>query len=197
METIVSKGDFARLKGRTPAAVSQWIANGRITKAALVGEGVRARIKVEQANADLARNLDPVEQDKQAQPILPPVMALPTSSGVSADDEILRRRRTADAERAEHDAEAARRRNAVDEGRWIDAAAAKREWGRQLAKVYADTDTFLTNTLAQDVANAYGLDWKVLSVRIRNAYRKHRSQIAEQAQAEVDAIDAPASEAAE
>lgn len=195
MKTVVTKGEYARLKGRQPSAVSNWIADGRISAAALIGEGNRARIWVEQADADLARNLDPAQQAAQAVPIAPRLADAPqpapeqsnvfelrpSARAVQAamDDEDVRRRRRADADKAEHDAEAARRRNAVDEGRWMDTAAAQREWARELARIISDIETFLASTLARDLAEKHGLDWKELSVELRRAFRSHRSVAAD------------------
>lgn len=203
MKTVITKAEYAALKQRGPSAVSNWIAEGRISKEALVGEGNRARIWVERADADLARNLDPGQQASQAVPVSPALVPVPIEDGsnvvelrsatanrAAADDEDVRRRRKADADKAEHDAEAARRRLAVDEGRWIDAAEAQREWGRALAKIVADTETFLTNTLARSIAEVHGLDWKALSVEIRNLYRQHRTEVAEGAERIVETQEA-------
>src|SRR4051812_39722045 len=71
MKTIVTKAEYAALKERGASAVSNWIAEGKITRAALVGEGVRARIWVEQADADLLLRLDPSQQTAQPQPVAP------------------------------------------------------------------------------------------------------------------------------
>ena len=194
MKTVVTKGEYARLKGRSPAAVSNWIADGRISAAALIGDGNRARIWVEQADADLARNLDPTQQWSQRAPIDLRLEARPAaidhgaayevrpSSRVdqaAVDDDDIRRRRRADADKAEHDAEAARRRNAVDEGRWMEAAAGQREWARELGRVISDIETFLASTLAHSLAEKYGLDWKELSVELRRAFRQHRTAAAD------------------
>lgn len=54
----VSKGEYARLCGVTPGRVSQWISEGKISREALDGDGVRARIIVTVADAQLKRNLD-------------------------------------------------------------------------------------------------------------------------------------------
>ena len=54
----VSKGEYARLCGVTPGRVSQWISEGKITREALDGDGVRAKIIVAVADAQLKRNLD-------------------------------------------------------------------------------------------------------------------------------------------
>jgi hypothetical protein len=49
LRTIVTQAEYAKLKNREPSSVSKWIAEGKISKAALIGEGVRAQIWVEQA----------------------------------------------------------------------------------------------------------------------------------------------------
>lgn len=58
MEGAVSKGEFAAIIGVTPGRVSQYIAAGKITQAALVGIGRNAKIDVERAKADLRGALD-------------------------------------------------------------------------------------------------------------------------------------------
>lgn len=55
---VVSKGDFARLIGVTPGRVSQYISEGKITREALDGEGVRAKVIVAVATAQLRASLD-------------------------------------------------------------------------------------------------------------------------------------------
>lgn len=55
---IVSKGEFAALIGVSPGRVSQYLKEGRISPAAVEGEGRNARIRVEQAKADLRTALD-------------------------------------------------------------------------------------------------------------------------------------------
>jgi hypothetical protein len=177
VKTILTKGEYAALKGRTPGTVSHWIAEGKITASAMVGEGRHARIWVEQADADLVRSLDPAQQAAQDNPIgsaqAPPIggATLPRSAAApgasplpqapmvdrmlpaAADEEMLRRRRKADAEKAEHDAEAARRKLALDEGRWVDAAEALSTWTAKLAAIISETETYLTNTLARELAD--------------------------------------------
>lgn len=58
MQGTVSKGEFAALIGVTPGRVSQYLAEGKISPAALQGVGRNARIIVEKAKADLRLTLD-------------------------------------------------------------------------------------------------------------------------------------------
>jgi hypothetical protein len=103
---------------------------------------------------------------------------------LSDDDANLRRIRAANADKAEHDAEAARRKNALDEGRWVEAAAVQQSFGRQLSKMIAEFETFLGNTLPKAIGEKHGIDWKTLSAEIRSEFRKHRQTAAEAAKAD-------------
>ena len=55
----VTKAKFAEICGVTAARVSQWISEGKIHGAAIVGDGRSAKINVEKARAQLAKRLDP------------------------------------------------------------------------------------------------------------------------------------------
>lgn len=200
MKTIVTKQEFAQRKGRAPSAISNWIAAGKISKAALVGDGVRARIWVEQAEADLAVSLDPAQQAAQDVPAtLPTTPTAPEASLqprlTSTDDEDLRRRRKADADRAEHEAEQARRRLAIDEGRYILADEAARTWGRELARLMSDIETFLFSTLARKIADRHGIDWKELAVQMRESFREFRAGVSDDARKRREAIETEAQDA--
>lgn len=202
MKTILTKAQFAARKNRTPSAVSNWIAAGKISRAALVGEGVRARIWLEQADRDLEVSLDPAQQAAQPAPVASsasaePGLALRPGNAASSDDEDLRRRRKADADRAEHEAEQARRRLAIDEGRYIIAEDAARAWGRELARLMSDTETFLFSTLAREIAAAHGLDWKALAVQMREAFRKFRTVVSDDARTRREQLEPATDETAE
>lgn len=55
---ILAKGKFASMVGLSAGRISQMIASGQISPAALVGEGRSAKINVERAMVDLATSLD-------------------------------------------------------------------------------------------------------------------------------------------
>lgn len=190
MKTIVTKGEFAAMKGRGPSAVSNWIADGKISPAALVGTGVRARIWVEQAERDLARNLDPSQQIAQDHPVsltapaaegdaVPAPMA--GSAPAQAEDEDLRRRRKADADAAEHQAQMARLKVERESGRWVDAAEVSKVFAREMAKLVSETEAWATQKVARTLADAHGLEWRTLSVEIRTLWREFRTGAAEAA----------------
>lgn len=58
MEAVVSKGEFAALINVSPGRISQYLAEGKISQAALVGSGRAAKINVERARQDLRLTLD-------------------------------------------------------------------------------------------------------------------------------------------
>lgn len=196
MKTIITKGEFAKLKGRAPSAISNWIADGRITAAALVGSGVRARIWVEQAERDLARNLDPSQQIAQDRPVS---MTAPAGGGAPeapaaplpapAEDEDLRRRRRADAESAEHQAELLRMKREREAGRWVEAADAQKRFSAELVKFVTEVETWAAQKLARTLAEKHGLDWRTLSADVRASWREFRGEKADAAGAPHDGRD--------
>lgn len=62
MRTIVSKSQYAQRKHRSRACITKWIKSGKISSAALIGDGQAAKIWVEQADADLIKSLSPNQQ---------------------------------------------------------------------------------------------------------------------------------------
>ena len=79
------------------------------------------------------------------------------------------------ADRAEQDAIAATRKNAIEDCKWLDAKEAAKIWQRELARAIAETETFLFTTLAKELADKYNLDFEALSLDIRNLLRAHRA----------------------
>jgi hypothetical protein len=209
-QTIESKGAFARRMGRGASAVSNWISLGKITPAALIGKGNAAKIWVERAQADLAGSLDPSQQLMQDSPILPPASPSATlqiepdqskpapsdvTRPVSADIDRamdLARRAKADANIAEYNEEAARRKLLVDEGKYIVAEDAAREWARAVAKLMSEIETFMSTTLSRKLAEKHGLDWKALTVEMRNEFRSFRGNLSEDARKRREAIETEA-----
>jgi hypothetical protein len=58
MSKLISKSEFARRRGVSPQRVEQWVAEGKITPPALVGEGRSAKINEAAATEQLAGRLD-------------------------------------------------------------------------------------------------------------------------------------------
>ncbi|MGD9544961.1 hypothetical protein [Methylocystis sp.] len=199
MKTIESKGEFATRMQRSPACITKWIKLGKISAAALVGEGNSARIWVERAKADLSASLDPSQQAIQVAPIdacapapppivesalAPPPPANPGLGSVASERERdLARRARADADAAELDAEAKRRKLALDEGRYVVAEDAAAIWGRELSKFIGEAETFIGTSLSRDIAERHNLDWKTLASQMREAWRAFRANYSEDARA--------------
>ncbi|RNJ50285.1 hypothetical protein [Methylocystis hirsuta] len=201
MKTVLTKAEFAKHVGRSRSCISGWIKAGKISSYALIGNGREARIWVQRAKDDLARSLDPSQQVSQAAPIvfdateihLPedrPKGGAPTPAPpLSERERDLARRAKADADKAEHDAEAARRRLAIDEGHYVLAKDAAAAWGKELAKIMGALDTFLGTTLPRSIADECGCDWRVISARSREEWRALRAQLSDDAKSRREAIE--------
>lgn len=182
-KTIVTKAQYALLKKRTPSSVSNWITAGKISKAALIGEGRGARIWAERADSDLALSLDPSQQAAQNKPVEAPAADV-------IEFAIAKRFREAKAKTAEYEAEAAYRRLMVDAGRWIDAEEAAKVWARELTQVLDEFERFILNIFPRKLAEQYGLDWKDLSIRIRKLWYAYRSELADQTKSRLENLKA-------
>lgn len=142
--------------------------------------------------SDLSATLDPSQQVSQERPFQGPI-TIPASAYVDPaeqravpSDPIVNpimaerekdqaRRAKADADKAEHDAEAARRKLALDEGKYVVAEEAAASFGREMAKFIGDTELFIINHLAREIAESNNLDWKSVSAQAREAYRRFRA----------------------
>lgn len=205
MRTIVSKGEFARRAARSPACVTKWIATGKISPDALIGDGRHAQIWLERAMSDLSATLDPSQQVSQERPFQGPITipasayTEPTEQRAVPSDPIVNpimaerekdqaRRAKADADKAEHDAEAARRKLALDEGKYVVAEEAAASFGREMAKFIGDTELFIINHLAREIAESNNLDWKSVSAQAREAYRQFRATASADARERRDSL---------
>ncbi len=187
-ETIITKGEYAQLKGRAPSCVSNWIAEGKITPAALVGTGTRAKIWVERADADLEERLDPGQQVAQPRSAFASGSASPSDTSPKAsavDDDFVRGERKARAAKAAIEARLAQLNLERESGRWIETDKAQRAWRQELSQLIDEFETFLASTLARAVAEAHSLDAKALSIEIRELYHAHRRKAAEHARDEL------------
>ena len=155
-ENVVSKIDFARLSKVSPSRVTQWIAEGKISSAALVGEGRSAKIRVLQAQADLKRSLDPAQMTGNGLrtripggPLQPEPLLLPPAPSKPAREvppiEPVDLHQDDDGDRLDPVAEKAlltreqrrnwRMRNDERDGVLIDAAEAERRWGGIMVEI--------------------------------------------------------------
>ncbi|MEN6306106.1 MAG: hypothetical protein ABFD96_25495, partial [Armatimonadia bacterium] len=145
------------------------------SKAALIGPGVRARIWLERAESDLAGSLDESQQAAQV---------TPANASATIEDDTLKVRREADADRAREEAKLAKLRVERESGRWIEAHKAQLAWGKELAEFVNRTETFIVNDLVRAIAEEHRLDWKALAVKARDRWRAYRGLEAEKASGE-------------
>lgn len=205
---IVTKGEFAQLVKRAPSAVSNWIAAGKLSGAALEGEGRSARIVVPEALRQLGMRLDVGQQLAQARPV--------TSGGASAKappefraavGDAQERLATAKAEREELALERERAEAKARDGAWLPKMQARAEFAAALHQVIRTTEVWLqveapqvvlsalvpedvealaaqletTPAVIRGVLASLGLDQRALGVTLRDGYREQRRQAAERA----------------
>ena len=171
--TIVSKSEFAAMKKRGPSAISNWIAAGRITAAALVGSGARARIWVEQAELDLSRRLDPGQQEAQAHPAIPAngtVAPRPSDETDDMVDEI----RQARLEQLRHQNRKLEEDAAARAGRYVLASDARREMGRSFGTLM-ELWEFWTQELCQALAGRFKIPLRDLQYETSRRSRDLRA----------------------
>lgn len=183
---IVSKGEFAKMVGRQPSAVSNWIAAGKLSGAALIGDGNRARINVPVA-MDQLRALDIGQQLAQPKPILA-APSSPTGPAPPPNDDQARLLR-ARAEREELALVVDRAKAEELSGRWMVARDACDEWSRQLAGFIQAVESWLVTAAAADVAALDSQSPRDIAKCLRGGFRTLRQRLAEQAARE--AADEP------
>ncbi len=169
---IVSKSEYARMRGRSPAALSHWIREGKLTPPALIGSGRTARIDVKLADEQLATTLDIGQQLAQPAPVAA------NGGGLPLDDQA--RLRRAKVEREEIEARMARAREERELGRWLLAAEAEKAWRRELVDLLAGFELFLTS-LAADLAAGLDVDVTKVVEITDDAFRAWRSAQADAA----------------
>ncbi|RJF81117.1 hypothetical protein D3877_12910 [Azospirillum cavernae] len=182
----LSKSEFARHRGVSPAAVSQWISNGRLSGSALIGAGRTAKINVEEADRQLGVTLDLGQQ--MAQQALRPSPPSPPSFRSPEDDHAARYQK-ARADSAEIDAERARRRDQAERGLYLETDAARAAWAKELGGLLTAMDQWISD-LAPALAATPSRDPKELAVLLRQRWREFRQQQADQARATRDAVPA-------
>lgn len=187
----LSKGEFAALMKVSPGRVSQWIAEGKIKGAALIGDGPRAKINVPVAQQQLGRSLDPVQLAAQSRPA-PTQIPLGAEEAPPADtvdtDQV--RMMRAKADKAEIEAEQARRELDAERGRYTLAEAALREWTKQ-AKALIDAEHEWHRDLALVIASELGIEAKAVEGVLRREFRvfcQKRSDLALAALAQIEQL---------
>lgn len=189
-KTILRKSEFAKRKHRSAGCVTGWIKEGKISVAALIGTGTRARIWVEQAEADLAASLSPGQQISEEFP----ANERPTVGGergllaAVSELEIDRARRAkADADKAEHAAEAARRRLDLDVGRYMDATEARARMAKIAAQTVAAIELALPD-LALALVDKFSIPQRDVLHVLREEFRHIRTRAAERLRKEAEML---------
>lgn len=207
-EEIVSKGEFARLINVTPGRVSQYISEKKISGDALVGDGRKAKIRVEVAKAQLRRFIDIGQRfgngidtclDGPAVPlgeatetaaapgaIFEPGLTLGAPEGQETIEDRIKREKLEGLQRANRklaEEEAARA------GRYVLAEDAARSMGRIAAQQIAWFEGVLSE-IATEVSAKYSLPQRDVLHTMRSAFRECRERGAAKFQAEADRLPA-------
>ena len=165
MEAAVSKGVFANIIGVSPGRVSQYLAEGKITSAALEGSGRNAKIRVEQAKADLRLTLDVSQRlgnghetrlDSDAGSV-PPTASSPSTSTATQSglDYEIKQQKLEQLRRNNRSAAIA---EAADKGRFIETEAARAELNKLASSMMLTFEGCLN-----DFATAVSAEFKVPS----------------------------------
>ncbi len=170
---VVSKARFAELAGVGKSAVSNWIADGKLSGDALVGAGRGAMINVTVARQQLGRTLDPSQRLAQATV----AGRRGTEAAQAAEDESARYQR-ARADLAEVEARRALQREQAEAGMYLLTADAKASWSRELAGLLQAIELWLPR-VAEQLAGETGADHRRLTVGLRRAWRSFRAERSE------------------
>jgi hypothetical protein len=185
---IVSKSEFARRRNVTAARVSQWLSEGKIFGAAIVGEGRLAqidevvacqqlgeRLDTDQRHANgLATNLTPVVGEQ-----LPPSASAPAAPTAASppsplDNPLERQLLEHKVIKAERDNREAARDEALANGDLVDTASARRATAKEIAQVIARVEGALPE-ISSELAAQFKLPQRDVLHAMRGAWRKVRS----------------------
>lgn len=211
----VTKGEFARMVGRAPSAISNWIADGKLSGAALDGEGRSARVVVSEAMRQLGTKLDARQQMAQAQPVETGQGFVRAAPGRGAVGDAQERLAEAKAEREELALIRERADAKARDGHWLPTDQARAEFAAVLHQAIRTTEVWLqleapqtvlsalipddievlanrldtTPQVVRGVLAALGVDQRALGVLLRDGYRAHRRQVADRAGADAAELD--------
>lgn len=206
MDGAVSKGEFAALIGVSPGRVSQYLAEGKISAAALVGHGRSAKINVDRARADLRLTLDisqrlgngidtRLDDDEDAVPVfdrgrgpeLP--FAQPTSSGgqpkAPSTDQLIKQEKLDQLRRANRNAAIA---DAQTAGQLVEVPLSRAEMARLAGSMLLTFEGSLAS-FADAIASEFKVPQRDVLHILRGEFRKVRATAAATAHAE--AVELP------
>lgn len=164
----VSKTEFAELMGVSPGRVSQWLRAGQIDGAAVVGEGLHAKIDIEAAQAQLSSRLDVSQRlGANGRARLEGATPDPTDAAIKAA-------RLAALELAN---EKARVEVAARAGLYVEADAMRLELGRVAGRMVAAFEGALPE-LANAIAASSSMPQRDALHVLRGAWRTLRGRLA-------------------
>lgn len=176
---IVSKGEFARRRNVSAARVSQWIGEGKIHGAAIVGEGRSAQIDEELACQQLDQRLD-IDQRHSGNGLKTTLLTAAVPPAASDAPQVY----TVADRIAEQRLELLQRQNrekateeAVKLGMLCETADARQAAGRQIAQILARVEGALPE-IASDLASQFKLPQRDLLHSLRGTWRKIRKDAA-------------------
>lgn len=188
-EQPITKSEFARRRKVTPGRVSQWISEGKIDGAALIGQGreqkivetvaceqLKTRLDTSQRFGNgLGTSLDPPQAPSAAAAPAQVLPLTPKATGGDAIADQIARERLEQIQRAN-------RREAIEEaaeaGRLTDAATAAQAAGRQAAQMVATFEGALPE-FAAAVAAKFELPYRDVLHLLRGKFRDVRISASE------------------
>lgn len=196
MSEVVSKQDFAKLVGVNKSAVSNWIARGHLSGAALVGKGLRARIDVEAAKEQLRDNLDPsqiggTQTAKLDEPVPVKASAAPTpsasipTSGRTIESHI----KVARLRQLNLSNEKAKLEAAVVAGKYVSADDARQSAGRIAGQLMATFESAIVE-FSNSIAAQSDLSSRDAARLLKGVWRAIRQREAKVVRAEVQGMPA-------
>ncbi|WP_152033396.1 hypothetical protein [Bradyrhizobium sp. DOA9] len=207
---VISKGEFARRRNVTPGRVSQWLSEGKIFGAAIVGEGRTAMIRESVACQQLRVKLDPLQMTGNGlstkldvappapltssgdvlpfpSPTSPPggvPPSPPPSSAVDSVEEKIKRQRLEQLERQNREGA---RQEAVSAGLLTDAAAARAQVGRAVAQLVMTFEGALSE-FATAISAEFKLPQRDVLHLLRTKFREVRAAAAGEIRNQVETL---------
>lgn len=202
MSDIVTKLAFSSLIGVTPARVSQFLREKKLTGDALVGEGRHARIRVSVATEQLRRNLNVNQRlgaNGRAQldfPDASPFAPVPSPTAPASIEDDIRRQRLEQLALAN---ERSREDKAARAGLYVKAADVRQELGRLAASMISTFDGALgqfataiaarSNMSARDALHVLRTESRAIRERASQAEAKAVAELPELIEDSAPAID--------
>jgi len=167
MNDVVSKQSFAELIGVTPARLSQYLAEGRISGEAIIGVGRHARINVAVAQAQLKARLDITQRIANGRARL-------DGAGAAAIEDDIKAERLAQLRRLN---QRAAEEAALRAGVYVKAADARQQFGVVAARMLSTFEASFMPIANAIVASRAQTPRDVLRA-MRSTWREVRAQAA-------------------